>query len=126
MIKRIPAFFVLLLLLTFTTTTALIPAANAAVIDTSAYLQKTEGVNKTALSDMLAREDVREQLIAYGVDPDDAAQRIAAMTEDELRMIQGNIDNLPAGSDVLAVLGIVLIVLIVLELIGVTNVFNKL
>jgi predicted RNA methylase len=78
------------------------------------------------IKSIFAREDVRKQLVAYGVDPDDAASRVAAMSEEELQRIQGKIADLPAGEGVFAVLGVVLVVLIVLELFGVTNVFNHL
>ena len=33
--------------------------------------------------------------------------------------------NLPAGGDVIAVIGVVFLVLLILELVGVTNVFNR-
>ncbi len=117
---------VLTILITFFTTTALVPAARAAIIGTSSYIEQADRLSRDTIKNIFAGEDVRNQLIAYGVDPDAAASRVAAMSDEELRAIQGNIKALPAGSDVLAVLGAVLVVLIVLELLGVTNVFNKL
>ena len=74
----------------------------------------------------LARGEVREQLIALGVDPDDASGRVAALTGQEVGLLQNHINDLPAGSSALALLGAVFLVLIVLELVGVTNIFSKL
>ncbi len=73
----------------------------------------------------LARDDVRAALVELGVNPLDAYERVAALTDQELRLLESEMEDLPAGG-VLAVLGVVLVVLIVLELVGVTNVFTKL
>ena len=123
---KISNLVVLTILLSFFTTTAVVPVARAAVIGTTSYIDQVDQLSRDEIKNIFAREDVRDQLISYGVDPDAAAMRIAAMSDEELRAIQGNIADLPAGSGVLAILGVVLIVLIVLELLGVTNVFNKL
>ena len=60
------------------------------------------------------------------MDPDAAGLRIAALTDSELTQLQHHLNDLPAGSNALAVLGVVFLVLIILELVGVTNVFSKL
>ena len=73
----------------------------------------------------LARSEVREMLVELGVNPIDAEQRIAALSNEELIILEQQMDNLPAGGSVLAVLGVVLIVLIVLELTGAINIFNR-
>ena len=73
----------------------------------------------------LAQEEVKEMLMELGVNPIDAQQRIAALTNEELIMLEQQMDSLPAGGNVLAVLGVVLIVLIVLELTGAINIFTR-
>jgi hypothetical protein len=55
-----------------------------------------------------------------------ATQRAAALSESELRLIQNKINSLPAGQGALEVIGIVFLVLLILELVGVTNIFNRL
>lgn len=125
MTRAATRILVLILIATFFSTSALVPAARSAAIDTTTYLSITENPSKTELEALFTREDVQEQLVAMGVDPNDAAKRIASLTPDELAMLQDRIDNLPAGANVLAVLGVILIVLIVLELVGVTNVFTE-
>ncbi|MEE4193166.1 MAG: PA2779 family protein [Halieaceae bacterium] len=74
----------------------------------------------------LAREDVRQNLEALGVDPNSAAKRAAQLSPAELAQLSGDIENLPAAGGVLEVLGILLVVLLVLELVGVTDIFNNL
>ncbi len=117
---------VLLLVTVFLSTSALVPAAKSAAIDTSTYLNTAVNPTKAELESLIQQEDVRNQLIALGVDPDYAADRIASLTPGELTQLQENMDNLPAGANVLAILGGLLLVLIILELLGVTNVFTRL
>ena len=115
------------LLAVFLTISALTPAARSAVIDTDAILHQQGDTAQVELQNFLAREDVRKLLTAYGVDPAGADRRIAALTDAELDQLRRHINDLPAaGGDVLTVIGIVFLVLLILELVGVTNVFNKL
>ena len=72
----------------------------------------------------LARDRVRDQMIAFGVDPEEVQQRISALTQEELNLLDGQLETLPAGG-LLAVIGVVFVVLLVLELVGVINIFNK-
>ena len=48
----------------------------------------------------LDRSDVRDQLQSQGVDPADARERVAAMSDQELRTLTGTIGTAPAGADV--------------------------
>jgi hypothetical protein len=114
------------LLITFFIVSALTPVAQAKVINTQTLIAAQSNSSKTQLQDFLSREDVRHKLIELGVNPDDAGNRIAALTDQEISQLQVNINDLPAGSSALAILGGVFLVLLVLELVGVTNVFSKL
>ena len=73
----------------------------------------------------LARDDVRMAMERLGVDPLDADARIASLSDAELLRMQGELDRLPAGGDAIAVIGVVFLVLLILELVGVTNIFNR-
>ena len=126
MTRILSKILVIQLLFSFLTVSALSPAARAAVIDTPTYMERQESSVKSDLQKILAREEVRAQLVDYGVNPEEADRRIAALTDAELAQLQGQIGELPAGSSALAVLGAVFLVLLVLELVGVTNVFSKL
>ena len=100
--------------------------ATAAVISTQQALSAdaraaTEGDVRASL----ARDDVRLAMERLGVDPLDADARIASLSDAELLRMQGELDRLPAGGDAIAVIGVVFLVLLILELVGVTNIFNR-
>lgn len=73
----------------------------------------------------LSRDEVRQAMQKLGVSPTDADARIASLSDAELMQVRQEIDRLPAGGDVIAVIGVVFLVLLILELVGVTNVFNR-
>lgn len=107
-------------------TTALQPVA-AAVIGTEQALAAQEGAapGRDDLRGWMARDEVRKQIAAYGVDPDEAAARVAALTDAELAEIGRHLHELPAGGSVLALLGAVFLVLLVLDLVGVVDIFSR-
>jgi hypothetical protein len=102
-------------------------AALAGSIDTAGFMameQRGEQVDR--IRALLSRDEVRDQLVAMGVDPAQAIDRVAALSDDELRRVSGRIESLPAGGNVLALVGAVFVVLLILELVGVTDVFSHL
>jgi len=107
--------------------TAPLAPVHAVIVGTEQAIAMTERADVLAeVTAALERDDVREQLVALGVDPQQALERVSALTPDELAALDGQLADLPAGGSLLGVLGVILVVLIVLELLGVTNVFNKL
>ena len=103
-----------------------IPAANASVIGTPTFSQSlTRDASIERINALLAQDSVRSQLVGLGVDPHDAQARVAALTDSELQMLDQRLDTLPAGGDVLAVIGAVFVVLLILELMGIINIFQK-
>ena len=77
---------------------------------------------------LLAKTDVRVQMVALGVDPKEADARVAAMTEHELAMVAGRLDQLPAGEGigvgtVLIILFVVFGVAVILDALGMMNIF---
>jgi uncharacterized protein DUF6627 len=72
---------------------------------------------------VLEREDLRAQLQAHGVSPADVKARVAAMSDDEVAQLAGQIDSLPAGGDVLGILLTVFIVLLITDILGFTKIF---
>ena len=82
-------------------------------------------VTLDAVTEALAREEVQAALQRHGVDPGLAAERVAALNDQELMMLAGNLEELPAGSGLLGTLGVVAIVVLILELVGVIDVFKK-
>lgn len=101
-------------------------AAFAGVISTEQYIASVDRQDALERIDaVLAREEVRDRLEQLGVEPSDAIERAAALSDAELAELADNLENLPAGGDLLGVLGIVFVVLLVLELVGVTDVFSR-
>ncbi|MBW3549942.1 MAG: PA2779 family protein [Proteobacteria bacterium] len=100
--------------------------ASAAVISTQQALSaEARAASETDVRSALARDDVRNAMQRLGVDPADADGRLASLSDAELVRLQGELDQLPAGGDALAVIGVVFLVLLILELVGVTNIFNR-
>jgi hypothetical protein len=54
--------------------------------------------NRDALLNTLARAEVATQLQSMGIEANAAKARIGAMTDEEVRTLQGQIDSLPAGA----------------------------
>jgi len=101
-------------------------AATAGVISTQQYLAAVDRDAALARIDaVLARAEVRDQLERLGVDGVAADERIAALTDQELQQLATDLENLPAGGDLLGVVGVVFLVLLILELVGVIDIFNR-
>ncbi|MGQ4584293.1 PA2779 family protein [Lysobacter sp. F60174L2] len=100
--------------------------ATASIISTQQALSADMRASTEAdIRASLARDDVRQAMQQLGVDPADADTRIASLSDAELLRMQGELDRLPAGGGALAVIGVVFVVLLILELVGVTNIFNR-
>lgn len=78
----------------------------------------------TRVQAILARQDIAEQLVRFGVDPLVVQSRVGNMTDVELLSLEGNLDKHIAGGGAVALVGAVFIVLIILELMGITDIFK--
>jgi hypothetical protein len=79
---------------------------------------------RSRVLNILDREDVLAGLKAHGVTPTDVKARVAAMTDDEVAQLAGQIDSLPAGgSDALTIIVVAFLILLILDIIGVTHIF---
>lgn len=100
--------------------------AHAGMIGTADLADEhRRGADLALVQGFVEREDIQQQLEAYGVDPLLAADRVAALTDAELQEMALNIDTLPAGGDGLGVVLVVLAILVLLEVLGITNIFSK-
>lgn len=100
--------------------------ANAAVIGTAQWVAQTDrATNLNTVREVLERSEVKAQLESLGVDPAQAAARVAALSDQELARMAGEMADLPAGGDALAVIGIVFLVLVLLEVVGVIDIFKR-
>lgn len=74
------------------------------------------------INDVLAKDNVRHQLIRFGVNPADAEARVASLSNSELLNLEISLNGLDkAGAGLVEVFGIVFIVILILELLDVTN-----
>ncbi|HEX6927892.1 MAG TPA: PA2779 family protein [Gammaproteobacteria bacterium] len=111
-------------LASFLAATLAVPVAQAGVISTETYVQQSQAdARRDAVIEMLQREDVRERMLAMGVDPAHVEARLAALTDVEVEQLAQHMEEMPAGAGVLDVLLIVFLVFVVLDIVGVTDVF---
>lgn len=103
--------------------------ARAGMITTDRVVQSmTVEQDRDRIRAFLAREDVRSQLEAWGVDPAEAAMRADGLTDAEVARIAGELDQLPAGQDaavaIISAALALLLILIITDLLGFTDVFS--
>ena len=78
----------------------LLQTAGAAALDTATVLQLEDRTAAEArIHAGLARDDVRRTLQSLGVDPAQARDRVAALTDAEVAQLDGRLAQLPAGGD---------------------------
>ena len=70
--------------------------SQAAIVGTDAALAAAQ---RDRVATMLDRGDVRAQLEAHGVRPADVKARVAALTDEEVAQLAGQLDRLPAGGE---------------------------
>ena len=100
--------------------------AAALSTDALARMARDESARERVLA-LLEREDVTAQLARYGVGPDEARARIAALSDAEVQQIAGRIDQLPAGADTAGAILLGLLIgfaaLVITDMLGWTDVF---
>jgi hypothetical protein len=95
-------------------------SVSAAMIETEAMLTASRDPNiRNYLHDLLFREYIQKVLVARGIDPYEARARIDSLSDDELEMILGKIQDLPAGGDatgfVIIVGAVIILAIIIVE-----------
>lgn len=115
----------LTLVLSLTLATAVQPAA-AAMMGTAELVPDARSAQLERVDRFLARDQVRDLLLAQGVAQEDARARVAALSDTELAMISSQLDELPAGAGGLALIGAVFVILVILEIVGAINLFKGL
>lgn len=98
--------------------------AYASMVSTETVLQQAQrSVDRSELLQMLDREDVQTQLQAMGVDAAAAKQRVASMTDEEIRQLNAHLSEMPAGGDALGILLFLFLVFVVTDMLGATDIF---
>src|SRR3954465_5394693 len=86
--------------------------AHAGMIGTDQAAQ-TSQADRGAILNFVSRADVAGQLQAFGLDPATAKDRVAAMTDEEVRYLAGRIDAMPAGADAAGLLLLIVIIAVI-------------
>jgi len=84
--------------------------AQAGVISTDQAIVSAQA-DRAAVLNLIQRSDVAGQLQSLGVDLSTAKDRVAAMTDEEVRSLTGKLNAVPAGGDGLVVLLLVGVIL---------------
>ncbi len=109
----------------------LIPAGPAAagLISTDRIIeQERVSSERDRVASFVARDDVRNEFQKHGVNPDEAAARVAALSDFEIGQIAAKLDSLPAGQDAgTAIIGAavtIFVILLITDILCLTSVFN--
>ena len=102
--------------------------AQAEMVTTDKVIEQYNSTeDRTLVMDFMLREDVQQQLTLLGVDPEEAARRVASLSDEEIQGIAGRLEEMPAGEGAVGIIVgavvIIFIILLVTDLLGLTDVF---
>jgi hypothetical protein len=98
--------------------------AQASMVSTEeALASPASALQRERVATFLARDDVRQALQSHGVTGDAATARVQAMTDAEVAQLAGQMDQLPAGGDILGIMFTIFIILLITDILGLTKVF---
>jgi hypothetical protein len=104
---------------------SLTQTANATLISTQQFAMEVPAANSRApLATAINRPDVQAQLEAFGITKEEAQNRIAALSDEEVLALNNNIDSLPAGGGLVGALVLIFVVLLVTDILGFTKVYS--
>lgn len=103
-------------------------SAHAQIVPTETLVQSTAPAGSVAdsrarVNAFFARAEVRQAMVEQGVDTAAAQARVDAMSDAEIRNLDGRIAQAPAGGEVLGIIFAVFVILLVTDILGFTKVF---
>lgn len=101
----------------------IVPAQAALVGNAELFGSAATSADRTLLIEALDRDSARQQLAALGISQEQAMERIAQMTDQEIVQLNQQLADLPAGGDFLGVVVLIFIVFIITDVIGATDIF---
>ena len=107
-------------------TTQLSTSAQAEMLSTEAAISKyAQHADRDFLLSELERQEIRDGLIAQGVDPNEAERRLKALSNEEIASIVAQMENETAGgSSIVGALVTIFVILLVTDLLCLTKVFS--
>lgn len=107
----------LCLMISFTLVELPIMKAHAGMITTNEVVtEMTRAQSHQKVASFMDRKDVQEQMVKFGVSPEEASKRVASLSDAELRKIAGEIDKSTVGGDIGGILILVVLVLLIIYL----------
>lgn len=101
-----------------------VPATHAALIGTDTVVRAEQArEDRARLEGLLNREEVKQRLLAHGVDAADVKARIDALSDSEVQTLAQRIDQSPAGGDGLGVIVFLFVLLLITDILGLTDIF---
>jgi hypothetical protein len=94
--------------------------ALAGIVSTDSVIA---GAERERLAGLLERAEVQARLQSMGVDPASAKARVAALSDEEATRLAAQLDELPAGGDLLGAAVLVFLVLLFTDIMGYTKIF---
>ena len=99
--------------------------AQAAMISTQNAVQmQQESYQKAELLSALEEQQVQEKLVELGVDVEAVKDRVAVMTADEIRTMNAELGDMPAGEGLISALVLVFLVFVITDMLCATNIYS--
>ena len=103
-------------------------SAKAGIIGTEAVINTFQGEkSRSRITAFLDRQEIQEALLQKGIDPSQAKNSVACLTDQEISRLCNVLDQLPAGGDgvgtVVGAAVLIFIILLITDILGFTNVF---
>jgi hypothetical protein len=104
--------------------------AKAAMVGSSSVVASEQSespftqVDKSSLLTSMQSDELREQLVAYGVDPEMAEQRVANLTVAEIDELNQTLAAQPAGAGLAGAAVTIVVVLVITDMLCATDVFT--
>lgn len=104
---------------------AQVPLANAAMIGTGEVLtEQQQQVDRQQLLSMLDDQQVKDKLLAMGVERDQVESRINNLTSAELAQFNQQLSEGPAGAGVVGIIVLFLVIFIITDMLCATDIFS--
>ena len=84
--------------------------AQAGMIGTEQVVQQSSQSDRGTVLNFISRAEVASQLQSLGISPSTAKDRVASMSDEEVRYLSGQIGSLPAGADNAGLIVLVLVI----------------
>lgn len=98
-------------------------AAQSAMIGNHHLINEANHIDRSALLQNLARDEVQSYLSQQGIDAEQVKLRVAQMTDQEIATLNEHLSDLPAGGDALGVILLIFVIFVITDVLGATDIF---